>query len=154
MTFEKFYDLHFKFLDQFALYYLDKTVVEDVVQETFFTAYRKFSKVSKHEYIRGWLIQTAKNHARRTAREAITFERDSLSYFDDYGVTELVTRGVPEIDANLLHAFYVKGCDGKTIAREFNLSPQNVYVRFHRIRAKLRDGLYVQERGSCIGSRQ
>lgn len=139
--FEDFYNQKFSFVYNAALSYLfDKTVVEDVVQEVFTAAFRKFNKLQKHENVNGWLIVTMKNQANKSIKKLMPLEHECF-YFDNYGLLEIIPLDFPEADRILLDYYYTHKYSISHLAKMEGISENAIRVRLCRARARLRECL-------------
>jgi len=135
----------------------DRTLAEDLVQETFARAWRAFDSLRDHNAARQWLITTLRReHARLFARqqpEIIEVDLDGLESVQpgyDTRVEVLVLRKalakLPNeyLEPLLLQVLWGYSCD--EIAGLLGLSGGAVMTRLSRARRKLRNLL---ETGEC-----
>jgi len=118
-------------------YLFDKTLVEDVLQETFIIAYKDFEKLRQHPNMDGWIVTVIKHTACKLAKRRLP-EIGSAAYLDDYGLLELIPFDFPRQDAEILTLYYEKRYGILGIALHLKVSPNVVRVRLCRARARLK----------------
>lgn len=108
---------HLEFLYNVALKYSGKTYdAEDLVQETMYTAYRKFSQLREESKCRSWLFMILRSHFLKERRQAI-----KRPYLDDgQGYLKNVTAG----NKNELAEKYEKKLNTEEIQLVLNMIPE------------------------------
>lgn len=108
---------HLEFLYNVALKYSGKSYdAEDLVQETMYTAYRKFSQLREESKCRSWLFMILRSHFLKERRQAIR-----RPYLDDgEGYLKNVTAG----NRNELAEKYEKKMNTEEIQLVLNMIPE------------------------------
>ena len=126
----------------------DRSLAEDLLQETFYDAIRAQGQLSVIENPRAWLHGIARNRAlrglrtrRRVARAlaGLALSRDRVHEGDEaiVAVLDLLERNLsPELRALVLLR-YLHGFDAPELAQMTGLSPESVRQRLARARARL-----------------
>lgn len=142
--FEKLLDAERVSLERFVRFRLNfKTDANDVLQEIYLTAYRKYSQLKKTQSFRAWIIEIARNKCNDYFRKkAIQFEIpvDELNETElsdgRHGVSEVYT--VREIlgllgdkDKQILYLYYWKDIPQAEIAKRLNIPIGTVKSRLH-----------------------
>lgn len=131
--------------------------LQDIVQETFLTLWKKRKQLANHENIHGWLYITTKNKYRdrfgrwSTAKQHHSFSFDEEGRFvvaeDDLRVEaqdelqrqkEKIIAIVGEEAYALLLQYYDESIDNGDIAKMFGIPRASLRVRIHRIILSLR----------------
>lgn len=108
---------HLEFLYNVALKYTGKTYdAEDLVQETMFTAYRKFSQLREESKCRSWLFMILRSHFLKEKRQE--FKRPYLD--DGDGYLKNVTAG----NSNELADTYEKKVNKEEVRKVLGLIPE------------------------------
>lgn len=108
---------HLEFLYNVALKYSGKPYdAEDLVQETMYTAYRKFSQLREESKCRAWLFMILRSHFLKEKRQQV--RRPFLDNGDGYlkNVTAGKNTELPEI--------YEKKMDKNEVQQVLNLIPE------------------------------
>lgn len=136
---------------------------EDIVAEAFDLLLKNWNTIEPHTYrsLSSWMYSTIhkkrqnysrlKRHTNISYEEYIITNRSKLetpSYIDEINVRdeyELFIKYLADIeahlsdkDARLFHMIVVEKRDSEYIAKEFNCTPQNTYLKWHRLKQKLR----------------
>jgi RNA polymerase sigma factor (sigma-70 family) len=130
---------------------IDRSLAEDVVQETFLAAYAHRADVRDPAALGRWLTTIAKNRGRDLLR---AHRRESLT---EVGDVEIVDHGSPDVEAaelrnKLSHAlarvppslrealvlYYAHDCSAEHVARELGLSEAATMQRLSRGRKLMR----------------
>ncbi|MFN2353250.1 MAG: RNA polymerase sigma factor [Desulfopila sp.] len=108
---------HLEFLYNVALKYSGKSYdAEDLVQETMYTAYRKFSQLREESKCRSWLFMILRSHFLKERRQAV-----KRPYLDDgEGYLKNVTAG----NKNELAEKYEKKMNTEEIQLVLNMIPE------------------------------
>ena len=125
----------------------DPNHVEDIVQETFLTAWARMDRLREHPRAAGWLVNTAKNISmdyNRQCQNRPEYPSDQLDREpakDDGGagggVRELLY-GLKPQDKAILIQYYEQGLSVREIAAALNIGEGAVKVRLSRARERAR----------------
>ena len=125
----------------------DRELAQDVLQETFYTAYNKWDVVRDHENQTGWLINTAKNKIRELHKKLKKVEcevaletEDYVVYEDGYEQTELnmmIMKNLTEEEKRRFIRYFIHGTPLAEMAKLENVSENNMSVRISRLRDKI-----------------
>jgi len=125
----------------------DKELAEDVMQETFCVAYKKWDDVRELSNQTGWLINVAKNKIRelnKTLKKLeceVALEPDEYIVNEDgYGKTELdivLLKNLSEEEKLRFIRYFVCGYKIPELAKLENISENNMSVRISRLRDKI-----------------
>lgn len=125
----------------------DKELAEDVMQETFCVAYKKWDIVRELSNPTGWLINTAKNKIRefnKTLKKLeceVALETDEYTVNEDgYGKAELdiiLLKGLSEEEKRRFVRYFVCGYTISEMAELEKISENNMSVRISRLRDKI-----------------
>lgn len=131
----------------------DSRVLEDILQETFFEAYKKIDILIEHENYRGWIYKTARfkalklnSRVRKTDNkqvELVLSEVQELGQQDQYDfITYADYKEVlSESEFNYLYKHYIEGYTYEELALEENIQIGACKMRMSRILKKLRKSL-------------
>lgn len=137
-------------------------LAEDIVQESYYTAYREWKELSMHPNQKGWLYITAnyisKNLRRRMENQNLSLEALEESVPQRYAASDFETvewnltlqKKFPEKESRLICRYYLEGRSTAEIAEELGISNDYVRVKLSRLRKKLREELkksYDTEKG-------
>lgn len=123
---------------------------EDILQDTFFEAYKRREMLARHPNPIGWLYQTAHNLYRNAGRRRdncnlsldIVPEEACISKAEEYYKYiewRVIIQGMlQEKDRKLIIRYYVEGYSVREMAKEFNLTEGNVRVKLSRIRKQMK----------------
>lgn len=123
--------------------------VDDLVQEVFFTAFRKLPALRDRRTFGGWLATIARNRAHdfhRTARPAEELTENTPAHLaPSVEAMEILSllRTLPEAYRETLVLRLVEGMSGAEIAARTGLTPASVRVNLHRGMKLLRETLKV-----------
>jgi RNA polymerase sigma-70 factor (ECF subfamily) len=144
---------------------VQRTDVDDLVQDVFMTAMQRLGSVREPEAFGGWLMMIARNratdHMRRTPQ---TFELTDVmaestaattpDRAEGFAVLEAI-RDLPEAYRETLALRLVEGLTGPEIADRTGLTHGSVRVNLHRGMQMLRERLKsTYERGLSLGSQR
>ena len=126
----------------------NKEDAEECVQETFEILSRKWRKLSNTDNIRAWLYRTSdyvmKNYNRKSNRHKseipildLTENRNDLGHEDDNGAFEILSSLAIE-EQQLLIEYYLEKATAKELAKKYKVSESAIFMRIHRIKAKLK----------------
>lgn len=126
---------------------LDKTLAQDVLQETFYLAYKKWDVVKDHPNQAGWLIETARHKIQEVNRKIKKLEcetslddQEHIVAKDEYGKAELdmvLKTELDEEERKRLSRYFVAGYKISEMAKLENISENNMSVRLSRLRSKV-----------------
>lgn len=127
----------------------DRELAAEITQQTLVKAYTRLAEWNGGESIGPWLIAIAMHQSitfldRARRRRVSQLDRDvpAEEYSDDHEQRlqqlEEAVGELPEQDRKIINLFYYKKCKTEDIARQLDLSQQNVLVRLHRIRQQLK----------------
>lgn len=134
---------------------LDKSLAQDVMQETFYLAYKKWDILKDHPNQTGWLLETARHKIQEFNRKIKKLECEtSLDDHDDhehvvakdeYGKAELdmvLEAELDEEEKTRFSRYFVAGYKISERAKLENISENNMSVRLSRLRGKIAQCLY------------
>ncbi|MCH5275221.1 MAG: RNA polymerase sigma factor [Lachnospiraceae bacterium] len=123
---------------------------EDILHDTYFEAYKRREMLAKHPNPSGWLYQTAHNLYRNAKRRRdncnlsldIVPETECISEAEEYYKyiewSVIMQSLLREKDRKLVIRYYIEGYSVREMAKEFNLTEENIRVKLTRIRKKMR----------------
>lgn len=131
---------------------------EEVLQETFLTAYRKLPELREPEHFRSWLYRIASNQAlmrlrseRRHPEEALpetleleSWDADPEELYEQAELRETLRRGLESLAPAYRSVFWLRDVEGLSAteaAELLHLSVPAVKSRLLRARLQLRDEL-------------
>lgn len=154
--FDRFYQEHYRPLLRMA-YVLcgNRQLAEDLVQEGFLVAFRRWDVVGTYQYPEAWIRRVVANRAasswRRAYAEAgallrLRGSRDSQGELAESTATfwERV-RSLPRSQAQALVLFYMDGYSTAEIARVLGCADSTARVHLHKGRQALRRKLGLEE---------
>lgn len=122
---------------------------EDILQDAYFEAYKRRQMLFIHPNPAGWLYKTACNLYRNAGRrrdncnisldvvqEIHTFAEEAHYEYVEWHIT--IQGALREKDGQLLRRYYLEGYSVREIAKEFNLTEENIRVKLTRIRKQIR----------------
>ncbi len=121
----------------------DKFDAEDIIQETYFSAYTKFDTLKNKAYFKTWLISIARNKCNdyfKNKARSMSISLDSLTesalVTGKYGVTErtVITETLDmlgDTDKQIIYLFYFRDLPQKEIAKRLNIPLGTVKSRLH-----------------------
>lgn len=123
--------------------------VEDILQDTYFEAYKQRKMLEIHPNPTGWLYKTAHNFYRNAKRrrdnrnlslEIVSEERISVTegYYEYIEWLMIIQGSLRDKDSQLLRKYYLEGHSVREMAKEFNLTEENIRVKLARIRKQIR----------------
>ncbi len=133
----------------------DKTIAEDIVQETFLRAWRSLDALKDENAAKPWLITILRReNARRFERKQLeTVDIDDVSLHDDTQVAEgdVQDRDLHRLLGQLSVEYreplvlqLIMGFSGEEIAQHLNLNKNTVMTRLFRARNQLKEALSQQ----------
>ena len=125
----------------------DRELAKDVLQETFYIAYKKWDTVRELSNPTGWLINVAKNKIRELNKTLKKLECEVALEADEYTVNE-EGYGKSELDIVLMGnltdeektrfiRYFIRGCTISEMAKYEDISENNMSVRISRLRDKI-----------------
>ena len=147
--FVKMYEEHYKTVQRYVKTILgSSSFAEDVVQDTFLEAWRKFDIIREHPNQGGWLIRTAcykiRNIRKRFNRlETISLDDGVEPSREDYALETkeldvILEKTLNEEERLRFKRYYLWGYTIPEIARLEGISENNARVRISRVIHKLR----------------
>ena len=131
-------------VERFVRYHINsKPDAEDVLQEVFFTAYKKFSQLKNKESFKAWLISIARNkcndYFRKKAEQyeiPIGFLADKAVSDGRYGISVVDTVRetfslLGDKDKQILYLYFWKELPQSEIANKLNIPVGTVKSRLH-----------------------
>lgn len=137
----------------------DREFVEDVVQETFYEAYRKAEILMEHPNQIGWLYNTAKNKRLKMwekkkdlylayqeyAKEEVA---DRIEHgYEEIELAETIKASVSEKEYDMLCDYYLNGYSSVEVAEKYGVDRGGIRMRMSRLRRRLKEDIVV---GWCI----
>lgn len=117
----------------------NKDVANDIFQNTFLKIHKNLSKLGKEEKVKAWIFQIARNEIANHFNEASLYaeklstikeipspSNQPLCCFDKF------INDLPEIYRQVIALVYLKGQKQKDIAKELEISLENVKARIRR----------------------
>ena len=131
---------------------LDKSLAQDVLQETLYIAYKKWDQLKEHPNQTGFLIETARykiqdfnKKTRKLQREIPIEGHEHIEAKDQYGKVELdivLENNLDKEDKKRLSRYFVRGFKIPEMAKLENTSENNMSVRINRLRGKVAKVIY------------
>lgn len=161
-AFTVLFQTHYARVHGYVARRIDPADVEDVVNEVFLTAWRRFHDLPDDELLVGWLLQTARRtlstrrrgtrRRERLVEKAASVvprtERDAVAQaVADRDVLRAALQRLPDEDRELLMLVRWDGLTLKQAAEVLDVPEGTVSSRLHRARNRLRDLLTNAERG-------
>lgn len=150
--FEKLLDAERTSVERFVRFRLNsKADADDVLQEVYFTAYRKFSQLKNKDSFKAWIISIARNKCNDYfRRKAAQFEIpiDELTEKElsggRHGVSEIyIVRDTFNLlgdrDKQILYLYFWKELPQAEIARQLNIPVGTVKSRLHTAKQNFKD---------------
>lgn len=131
----------------------DNRMLEDILQETFYEAYKKIDILMEHENYRGWIYKTAKykilksNYYIHKTDETEVELNDSqvqipnVTKDDNFIAYEEYKEVLTEKEFNFIMKHYVEGYTYKELAEQENVNVGACKMRASRIIKKLRKAI-------------
>jgi len=152
--FNKIYVEMYKEIYRFIRRYTsDNRILEDILQETFYEAYKKIDVLIEHENYRGWVYKTAKFKALKLNNrihiidcnqvDIINAEIQEVGKQDQYdGITYADYRDILTTkEFNFLIKHYIEGYTLDELAKKDNIKIGACKMRLSRILKKLRNSI-------------
>lgn len=150
MISQKYYNYLFRYISRVCH---NKSMVLDIVQETFMIASEKADELQSHENIHAWLYCTAKYKMLQFLAESLNYEElDSIADsvpdirdFENECIASLEEQKYPRIaqtlseeDLQLVIKHYEYGYGIRELAEDYHTTESSIKMRLHRIKKKLR----------------
>lgn len=130
-----------------------RCVADDLVQDTFRDAWRKFDILADHENIGGWLMQNLKNKMRNYIRDRHRFEialTEDMAEPDNFvgdlitknqlaAVWEFINTNFKPDDIHLLKRIIVDEAGHNVVSKEQGITIWTSQKRLERIRKRIRE---------------
>ncbi|MGO3719367.1 MAG: sigma-70 family RNA polymerase sigma factor [Mesonia hippocampi] len=117
----------------------NKDVTNDVFQNTFLKIHKNLSKLKKEEKARAWIFQIARNeivnHFKKESVYVEKLDADKeipLQKYQHICCFDKFINDLPEIYRQVIELIYVKGKKQKDVAKELEISLENVKARIKR----------------------
>lgn len=137
----------------------DQEFVEDVVQETFYEAYRKAEILMEHPNQIGWLYNTAKHKRLRLWEKKknlclMDLENADCEVvgeiehgYEEIEMAETIKASVSEKEYDMICDYYLNGYSSVEVAEKYGVDKGGIRMRMCRLRRKLKEDIVV---GWCI----
>lgn len=131
----------------------NEDVAEDIVQDTFYEALRKYDVFKEHPHQIGWLYKAAgykiKEYLRKMQlRNSVCMESDVIDEVLDYegGYNEaesqmILYETLTQDELLRFRRYYIWGESTEEIAKKENITENNMRVRLTRLRQKIENAL-------------
>lgn len=131
----------------------DNRAVEDIVQETFCTAYEKRESLKKHPNVRGWLYAAARNKwlkwNEKQSRYLLECEiaaqempdrpgEEEISRYDMVDMIQALAETLTKQEMEILRSYYEYGYTGREMAGRLGITEACFKVRISRLKARLK----------------
>lgn len=130
-----------------------RRVADDLVQDTFHDAWRKFDTLMHHENIGGWLMQTLKNKMRNHIRdgryveiafiedmaEPDNFVGDLIARSQLAAVWDFISKNFKPDDIRLFKRIIVDEAGHNVVSKELGITIWTSQKRLERIRKRIRE---------------
>lgn len=117
----------------------NKEVTNDIFQNTFLKIHKNLSKLENEEKVKAWIFQIARNEiVNHFKNESMYVEKldlnneISLQKYQHICCFDKFINDLPEIYRQVIELIYVKGLQQKAVAKELEISLENVKVRIKR----------------------
>ncbi|HJA91627.1 MAG TPA: sigma-70 family RNA polymerase sigma factor [Candidatus Eisenbergiella merdipullorum] len=136
----------------------DTNGIEDIVQETFFEAYRKITYLRTHPNIPGWLRVTAKNKIMKWEEKQRKYSLDfdfvlkntesvgKGRTMDDFKIVEAystVRNILSDEELEILRCYYEYGYTSQEMAKRLGITETCFKVRILRMKQKIKNSLQL-----------
>lgn len=150
---EKAYDKIFTFVSRGSS---DMEFAQDVVQETFYEAYRKIDILMEHPNQMGWLYSTAKNKKMKLGKkrgdiyrlhedyeENLETENNGEEDFGEVELAETIKKSVSEEEYQMLRDYYLNGYTSVEVADKYGIDRGAIRMRMSRLKKRLKENIVV-----------
>jgi len=117
----------------------NKDITNDIFQNTFLKIHKNLSKLKNEEKVRAWIFQIARNEiVNHFSKESIYVEKLSLNKeiplqgYQQICCFDKFINDLPEIYKIVIELIYIKGQKQKDVAKELEISLENVKARIKR----------------------
>lgn len=136
-----------------------RQMAEDIAQDVFLVAVKRSDKVLKHSHPKRWLLTTAKYKIREFHRKMKRWTDEPLreegeeAGVEDYRFEEkewelTALTILNESEWEMIKKYYLCGVPVSELANAEGITENNMRVRLHRIKKKLKNGM--QDRRTAI----
>lgn len=136
---------------------VDCNGIEDIVQETFYEAFRNRRKLMTHPNVAGWLRLTARNKVLKyeDKEKKYSLDHDYLldlatddhnQELDKYQLAEcysVIEKLLTKDELEMLKGYYEYGYSANELAEKWGLSVSNFKVRILRMKQRIKDSLLL-----------
>lgn len=131
----------------------DNRILEDILQETFYEAYKKIDILIVHENYRGWIYKTARfkalklnNRIRKIDMKQVELDYAEIQEVGQQDQYDFITYAdyedvISESEFNFLYRHYIEGYTYEDLAKQENIQVGACKMRLSRILKKLRKSL-------------
>lgn len=131
----------------------DNRILEDILQETFYEAYRKIDILIEHENYRGWIYKTARfkalklnNRIRKTDVKQVELDYAEIQEIGQQDQYDFITYSdyneiLSDSEFNYLYKHYIEGYTYEDLSKEENIQVGACKMRMSRILKRLRKSL-------------
>lgn len=123
----------------------NKDVTNDIFQNTFLKIHKNLFKLKKEEKVKSWVFQIARNEiVNHFNKESIYTEESNinkeipLQKYQHICCFDKFINDLPEIYKQVMELIYIKGQKQKDVAKELEISLENVKTRIKRAKDVLK----------------
>ncbi|MFR5876306.1 MAG: RNA polymerase sigma factor [Eubacterium sp.] len=152
MDFEKLLNEHKRALERFVFYRIsNKEDAEDILQETYLTAFQKFSTLKSKTQFKSWIIRIAKNkcndYYRKNSKIPEFAEQDleqlagfsNCIGFSEQSLVWDIIRELNDKDREILNLYYFIGYSQDEISKYLNIPLGTVKSRLYNAKARFKE---------------
>lgn len=117
----------------------DKDAANDIFQNTFLKIHKNLTNLEKEEKARAWIFQIARNEIfNHFNKESVYVEKlgenkeTSSEKYEHICCFDKFINDLPKIYKQVIELIYIKGQKQKDVAKELEISPENVKARIKR----------------------
>jgi len=117
----------------------DKDVTNDIFQNTFLKIHNNLSNLKNEEKVKAWIFEIARNEIfNHFNKESIYAEKLALhkeissEKYEDICCFDKFINDLPKIYRQVIELIYIKGQKQKDVAKELDISVENVKARIKR----------------------
>ena len=151
---DKYYTPLYEYINKICF---NKSLVSDIIQDTFLIAYQKADKLQNHENLSGWLYLTARhrmlqimaeylNYNYLDSAEALSdghnYEDECIAIADLYPVISQYT--TPD-ELSLILGHYKDGYTFHELAEKYDMTESSIKMKTTRAKKKLRRAFYKKK---------
>lgn len=157
---EEFDKMYLEYKPKLMLFVLtsieNKSIAEDIVQETFYEALRKYEDFKEHPHQIGWLYKAAgykiKEYLRKMQpRNEVFLEQEAMEEiqgkeagYDDAETQMILYETLTQDELLRFRRYFIWGETAAEIAEKENITENNMRVRLSRLRQKIENTLHQQ----------